>query len=330
MCSQLPLRPLMVRHSDVCEIPERSRAYRYCRQTVFLIVLATIIGLGLGFAVALVTGGTPREIFSRLRVVQVHYWPVLALGAVLSLAVGLDTNMLAGRFALGISLALLLAVCLLNRHITGASVAAIGIAANLGVLLLNGYLPVSEGAVVAAGIIDFDGLDRVLLGAARRWSNDATIAAWLGSAIPLAPLKDVITLGDLVTAAGLANIGFRLMWPAVWPLRRLESVSQSDFDDYESAVVLRPAAQPTTLEHAPLVGTATAPPAAMPAPTAPATAPSPEPAHAEPAWASRVEPAPWPAPAPWPREPSPEGSPAARRASGDEPTENHDPLLFGA
>jgi len=320
----------MVRHSEVCEIPERSRAYRYCRQTVFLIVLVTIIGLGLGFAVALVTGGTPREIFSRLRVVQVHNWPVLALGAVLSLAVGLDTNMLAGRFALGISLALLLAVCLLNRHITGTSVAAIGIAANLGVLLLNGYLPVSEGAVVAAGIIDFDGLDRVLLGAARRWSNDATIAAWLGSAIPLAPLKDVITLGDLVTAAGLANIGFRLMWPATSALRRLEAVSQSDFNDYESAVVLRPAAQPTTLEHPPLVGAATATPAAMPAPTAPAAAPSPEPAYAEPAWASRVEPAPWPAPAPWPREPSPEGSPAARRASGDELTENHDPLLFEA
>ena len=297
---------------------------------MFFIVLVTIIGLGLGFAVALVTGGTPREIVSRLRVVRVNYWPVLALGAVLSLAVGLDTNMLAGRFALGISLALLLAVCLLNRHITGASVAAIGIATNLSVLVVNGYLPVSEGAVVAAGIIDFDGLDRVLLGAARRWSDDATIAAWLGSAIPLAPLKDVITLGDLVTAAGLANVGFRLMWPAAWPRKRLESVSQADLDDYGSAVVLRPAAQPTTLEHAPLVGAATATPAAMPAPTAPSAPPNPEPAYAEPAWASRVEPAPWPAPAPWPHEPSPDGSPAARRASGDEPTESHDPQLFGA
>ena len=297
---------------------------------MFFIVLVTIIGLGVGFAVALVTGGTPKEIFSRLRVVRVNYWPVLALGAVLSLAVGLDTNMLAGRFALGISLALLLAVCLLNRHITGASVAAIGIATNLGVLLVNGYLPVSEGAVVAAGIIDFDGLDRVLLGAARRWSDDATIAAWLGSAIPLAPLKDVITLGDLVTAAGLANVGFRLMWPATRALSRPEAVAQSDFDDYESAVALRPAAQPTTLEHAPLVGAATATPAEMPAPTAPAAAPSPEPPYAEPAWASRVEPAPWPAPAPWPHEPVPDESPAARRASGDEPTESHDPQLFGA
>ena len=331
MCLQLPLRPLMVRRSDVCEILERSRAYRYCRHTVFFIVLVTIIGLGLGFAVALVTGGTPREIFSRLRAVHIHYWPVLALGAVLSLAVGLDTNMLAGRFALGISLALLLAVGLLNRHITGASVAAVGIAANLGVLLLNGYLPVSEGAVVAAGIIDFSGLDRVLLGAARRWSDDATIAAWLGSAIPLAPLKDVITLGDLVTAAGLANIGFRLMWPSTSALRRLEAVSLTGFDDYDkAAVVLLPAPQPTTLEHPPLVGAATATPAATAAPTAPAAAPSSEPAHSEPAWTTRVEPAPWPAPAPWPHEPSPDESPSAPHASGDEPTESHDPQLFGA
>ena len=109
-----------------------------------LVALVTIIGFGTGFAVALVTGSTASAIFSRLRVLQVNHWPVLALGAVLSLAVGLDTNKHAGRYALGISLALLLAGCLLNRHITGASVAAIGFAANLGVLLLNGYVPVNE------------------------------------------------------------------------------------------------------------------------------------------------------------------------------------------
>ncbi|WP_423919875.1 DUF5317 family protein [Candidatus Poriferisodalis sp.] len=295
---------------------------------MFFIVLAATIGIGIGFAVALVNGGTPREIFGRLRALRINHWPVFALGVVLSLAVGLDTNMLAGRFALGVSLALLLAGCLLNRHITGARIAAIGIAANLAVLLVNGYLPVNEGAVVAAGIIDFDGLDRVLLGAARRWSDDATIAAWLGGAIPLAPLRDVITLGDLVTAAGLANVGFRLMWPAAWVLRRLEAVSGSQFEDYDDGtVMLRPVAPPTTLEHPPLVGAAAASPAS-PAPTAPAAPtepPSPVPAHNEPAWASRVEPAPWPAPAPWPNEIE-----TPDRTSSGEPTEAHDPQLFGA
>lgn len=295
---------------------------------MFFIALVTFIGLGFGFAVSLVAGSTPSEILSRLRAVRVNHWPVLLLGAVLSLAVGLDTNMLAGRFALGISLALLLAGCLLNRHIAGASVAAIGMAANLGVLLVNGYMPVSEGAVVAAGIIDFGGIDRVLLGAARRWSDDATIAAWLGGAIPLSPLKDVITLGDLVTAAGLANVGFRLLWPGARALQGLAAVPRSGFDDYdEASVVLRPAAQRTTLEHPPLVDS--------PAPTAPAPAaapaePGPVPAHAEPAWAKRVEPAPWPAPAPWPHELHTDEIPAPSRASGDEPTESHDPQLFGA
>lgn len=295
------------------------------------IALVTSIGFGVGFVVALVAGGTPAGIFSRLRALRINHWPVLVLGAVLSLAVGLDTNMLAGRYALGISLALLLAGCLLNRHIAGASVAAIGMAANLGVLLVNGYVPVSEGAVVAAGIIDFDGLDRVLLGAARRWSDDATIAAWLGSAIPLAPLRDVITLGDLVTAAGLANVGFRLMWPGARELQRLAAVPNSNFDDYdEPSVVLRPAAHRTTLEHPPLIGSAAAATPETPVPADAPAAPSPVPAHAEPAWAKRVEPAPWPAPAPWPHEPQTDDVPASSRASGDEPTQSHDPQLFGA
>ncbi|MXX41446.1 MAG: hypothetical protein F4Z53_00120 [Acidimicrobiales bacterium] len=293
-----------------------------------LVALVTIIGFGTGFAVALVTGSTASAIFSRLRVLQVNHWPVLALGAVLSLAVGLDTNMLAGRYALGISLALLLAGCLLNRHITGASVAAIGFAANLGVLLLNGYVPVNEGAVVAAGIIDHDGLHRVVLGAARRWSDDATMAAWLGAAIPLAPLRDVITLGDLLTAGGLANVGFRLMWPGAWNLQRLTAVSQSNVDDFDDAsVVLRPAAQFTTLEHPPLP----AQPQGQPHTPAPAGVPAePSPVHAQPAWAKRVEPAPWPAPAPWPQELHSDEVDSSRRASDDEPTESHDHQLFGA
>lgn len=311
-----------------CRIPERSRATLYLRNTVSLVALVTIIGFGTGFAVALVTGNTVPAVLSRLRVLRVNHWPVLALGAVLSLAVGLDTNMLAGRYALGISLALLLAGCLLNRHITGASVAAIGFAANLGVLLLNGYVPVNEGAVVAAGIIDHDGLHRVVLGAARRWSDDATMAAWLGAAIPLAPLRDVITLGDLLTAGGLANVGFRLMWPGAWNLQRLTAVSQSNVDDFDDAsVVLRPAAQPTTLEHPPLP----AQPQGQPHTPAPAGVPAePSPVHVQPAWAKRVEPAPWPAPAPWPQELHSDEVDSPRRTSGDEPTESHDPQLFGA
>lgn len=291
-----------------------------------LIALAAIFGIGSGLVVALATGGSPAAVLARLRAVRLNHWPVLVLGAVLSLAVSIDTNMLAGRIALGVSLALLLASCVLNRHITGALIAAVGISANLAVLLLNGYLPVSEGAVVTAGIIDYDGLDRVLLGTARRWSGDATIAAWLGGAIPLAPLRDVITLGDMVTAAGLANVGFRLMWPAARATQRLAAVSQGGYDDFvDQAVVLRPAAQATTLENPSLIGDAAAPqPATVPAAAAPA-APAAVPAHTEPAWASRVEPAPWPAPAPWPYDSADDGS----DMSG-EPTETHEPHLFGA
>lgn len=314
------------RFAGVETIPEPAPAARYCRLAVFFIALVTAAGLGIGFAISLLRGIAPRDIFLRLRLLQVNHWPVLVLGAVLSLAVALDTNMLAGRFALGVSLALLLASCLLNRHITGALIAATGLSANLAVLLLNGYLPVNEAAVVAAGIIDFDGLDRVLLGTARRWADEATIASWLGGAIPLAPLRDVITIGDVVTAAGLANVGFRLMWPAARSAHRLAAVPRGGYSDFDDdTVVLRPVAQPTTLEQPSLVGDAVAPrPATYPATAEPA-APSRVPEHIEPAWAKRVEPAPWPAPAPWPYE-----SAGADSDLSGEPTETHETQLFGA
>ena len=331
---------------------ERSRACWYPRNAVLFIALVTIAGVGIGFAAALVSAGTSQGIVGRLRMLRIDHWPVLVLGVVLSLAVGLDTNMLAGRFALGISLALLLAGCLLNRHIAGACVAAAGIAANLAVLLVNGYMPIDAGAVVAAGIIDYDGLDRVLLGAARRWSSDATIAAWLGGAIPLAPLKDVVTLGDVVTAAGLANIGFRLMWPAALARQRLEAMPVVEAEDYdEASVVLRPASPPTTLEHPPMVAAAAASSAqsvpaaaATPAPLAPHGVPehpaapahpaappeaAPAPVIHQPMWASRVEPAPWPAPAPWPPEPL-AAEPMPPPPSTEEPAEHRRPQPFDA
>ena len=301
---------------------------------MFFIALVTIIGLGVGFAAALVTGVTPSQILSRLRNLRIEHWPVLVLGAVLLLAVSLDTNMLAGRFALGISLTLLFAGCLLNRHITGASVAAVGIAANLVVLLMNGYLPMSEGAVVAAGIVEVEGLDRVLLGAPRRWSSDSTIAAWLGGTIPLAPLRDVITLGDLLTAVGFANVGFRLMWPVALARQRLEAMPVVEAEEYDdTSVVLRPASSPTTLEHPPLVGAAAAESSASTA--AAATAPgraaatarppaaTPAPVIHQPMWASRVEPAPWPAPAPWT-----DGAEPSAQAPGDEPAERRGSQMF--
>ena len=276
---------------------------------MFFIVLIGATGLGLGLAAALITGSTLQEIVERLRRLRIAHWPVFALGAALSVAVGLDANMLAARFALGISLALLLAGCLLNRHLVGTRIVAVGLAANLIVLLTNGYLPVSEGAVIAAGIVDADGLDRVLLGAARRWSGDATVAAFLGGTIPLAPLRDVITLGDLVTAVGFANVAFRLMWPADFAVSVIKAIPEQGSNATEAPPH---AMHQNTLENPALAGVADATGSEQSQPT----------------WATRVEPAPWPVPAPWPTET--QDVPVAPAAGADEPVGASEQQLFTA
>lgn len=165
--------------------------------------------VGVGFAVAL--GGRLRHLPSRrlrwasLPLVAIAlYWAPALLGASPSAAV---TLLLA-------SYAVLSAFAVANLRVVGMAVVLTGLLANAAVILVNGAMPVDPAAVVAAGLARPDDLEEMDLGPARRWEGPSDRLGVLGDIIPVPPLGEVVSFGDLVLAAGLADVAFRLLRPA--------------------------------------------------------------------------------------------------------------------
>lgn len=149
-------------------------------------------------SVPLTGGRLGRLIELRLR------WGWVALGA-LALQVVITTLVPTGSTRLlellHIASYLLAGACIAaNRHITGLPVLAAGAALNLAAIAANhGVMPASERAMRLAGLVPSDG-----------FANSAPVShprlQALGDVIPVPgpwPLGNVISIGDLLIAAGL-------------------------------------------------------------------------------------------------------------------------------
>ena len=110
------------------------------------------------------------------------------------------------------SLGCLLAFCLRNLHLVGMGVIAVGLGLNGLVISVNGAMPVRPAALVRAGVADDAGQARSLdLGAKRRLEQPGDHLTVLGDALPVRPLRQVLSFGDLVVAAGTADLVVHLM-----------------------------------------------------------------------------------------------------------------------
>jgi hypothetical protein len=98
---------------------------------------------------------------------------------------------------------------LANRHLPGTILVAIGLALNAAVIAANGAMPVDPAAIAALGI---DGA--TVTGGKHVLLDDATRLPWLADIWPLPPLRSIISVGDVVLAAGLIPLLHALMtWP---------------------------------------------------------------------------------------------------------------------
>lgn len=114
----------------------------------------------------------------------------------------------------------LLAFTAVNLRLVGMPVVALGLGLNALVILANGGMPVDPGAVVAAGVARFETVASLDLGNVRQWQDGDDRLAALGDVVPVAPLDEVVSFGDLILAAGLANVSFRLLRPVEGSRRR--------------------------------------------------------------------------------------------------------------
>ena len=110
-----------------------------------------------------------------------------------------------GLGALVLSNLLVLAFILVNRTLPGVLIAGMGLVLNLLVISANGAMPVSEDAAHAAGAerleISEEALKHVRL-------DDDTQLGFLGDVIPVPWPGMVLSIGDIVLAAGIAVLAY--------------------------------------------------------------------------------------------------------------------------
>jgi hypothetical protein len=133
---------------------------------------------------------TPLLVFGLVFQIVFVYWDPDWLGEAGGLAVILVSNLAVGAWLF------------LNRALPGLGLAAAGMALNLLVIVANGAMPVLEGSARTAGVdqrLESAGLKHERL-------DDDTVLPWLGDAIPVPPFREVLSVGDVVLALGLARV----------------------------------------------------------------------------------------------------------------------------
>jgi hypothetical protein len=83
--------------------------------------------------------------------------------------------------------------------------------ANVAVVVLNDGMPVRRDALVSAHLATADEVDRVEISGVQRLERDGDRLLFLGDVIPLPETNQVLSFGDLIILAGLADVAANLL-----------------------------------------------------------------------------------------------------------------------
>jgi hypothetical protein len=179
-----------------------------------ILLFSLVVGIVAGIA----AGGRPR--FASLRPIR---WVVVLLGGVALQLVGVaaGVNETIGLGCLLASYALLVVFALVNIRMVGMPIVLVGLLLNAAVIGANQGMPVRADAIATVDdsrtpaeilALDFD--------AKRHIEEPDDRLAILGDVVPIEPLRQVVSFGDLILAFGLLNVVFRLLRPHALPRRR--------------------------------------------------------------------------------------------------------------
>jgi hypothetical protein len=112
---------------------------------------------------------------------------------------------LLSRPLLAVSQVLLVAFIAANRYLPGMLLVLVGFGLNAIVIIANGGMPVSPDALVAVG-----GAPAIEPGK-HQLLTDATTVAFLADIIPVRVLRTVVSVGDIILAAGVGILVVGLM-----------------------------------------------------------------------------------------------------------------------
>jgi hypothetical protein len=168
-----------------------------------------LVVVALGVLVSYARGGRLR----RAAYAPLNWRSLLFLGVALQVTV----DVLAAREVLGDATAvgwvvllasqvLVVAFLIANRYLPGVFLVASGLLLNAVVMAANGAMPVDPAAIQALGIGEVE----VPLGK-HTLMDESTRLPWLADILPLPPLRTIISVGDVVLAAGVIPLTHALM-----------------------------------------------------------------------------------------------------------------------
>lgn len=191
-------------------------------------IIISVAVVAIGVAVGLARGGR----IETLRAVRPQWWILLLGGfALQAFAENVDITGAASLSVIGMFL--LIVALLANASIRGALIAALGVTMNLVVFVLNGAVPIRFEALGEAGLVDADTQRSQIssVGHLLELETADTRLGSLGDTIPIGLFNSVISIGDLVTFAGVIVIVSSLI-----AARRMAGV---DVDDLFAPVAIQ-------------------------------------------------------------------------------------------
>ena len=165
----------------------------------------TALAAAVGLLIGLVSGGSLRRLGDR----RFHLWPLLPVGVALQLP-------LADRLGFGGllgSYACLLAFALANIRLVGMGLVAVGIALNTMPIAVNRGMPVDRDAIVAARITTAAKVKTLHLDRKHHLERKSDTLMVLADIIPVRPVHEVVSFGDVVLAVGVADVIYHLLRP---------------------------------------------------------------------------------------------------------------------
>lgn len=173
-----------------------------------------VVALAAGLLVGLALGGRPRHLAQK----RFRWWLLLPLGVLLQVIVELD-GVPAPHALLIVSYVYLVVFCVANLRHAGMGVILVGISLNALVIVANTGMPVREKAIHEAAItkpgetITIDEVKHHL----ERPDDDLM---FLADIIPVKPLRQVLSFGDLILSVGVADLLVHLLLPVGGRRRR--------------------------------------------------------------------------------------------------------------
>jgi len=178
----------------------------------------TLIAVGVGFTLAFVFGGRFRYLAGR----SLRLWFLLPLGLALQLA-AVGSAGSTWPFVLVLTgFACLFAFAVANLAVTGFWMIALGLFLNAFTIGLNHGMPIGNKALAHTGN---NASTYVALHHVQRSSDKLLI---LGDVVPISPIGEVVTFGDLILGVGIADVIVHLMRP---PKRRREDDEDGEEDE---------------------------------------------------------------------------------------------------